>query len=855
MATKYARAGGGNWSADATWSLSSGGPADTVAPTAADDIVLDANSGNVTINSGATRVCRSINCTGYTGTLSHNASTTLDIGDGTAGAGNVALKFVSGMTYSIGSVNTSLIQFISTSVTQQTVDTGGKSVPRFIFGGSSNGNWILNSNVNCTSTNGFTDLTRGTLDFNGFTLTAFGFRSQGSATRTLTITNSALTLNGASSKVFQATGTNLTVNATGSTITCNASSQTFQSTHANLTFGTVIMSGTTATLSSVSTNTFTDLQFTGSGVASITSALTATSLTRTGSASVNDELTLAANIIVTGSLILNGNSGQNRLFIESSVLGVQRTITNTGATNSWSYVDFMDIILTSSYDASSITGGSGDCGGNSGITFTSPTTQTWSGSSSGNWGANAWTTRVPLPQDTASFNGVSFSASQTITSNMPRLPNISFTGVSGTPTLGLTSTPPEFFGSVTLVAGMNLNGSAAVVFRGRGNHTIDSAGKTWGATSVNFAGPAGTYTLASAFTATNSINHTHGTLDANGFNVTCSTFSTNVTTTRSLVMGSGTWSFTTTGTATFFNATTSTGLTFSGENATILLSTAGGNTRTFAGGGRIYGTLRYIVASSPGTLLIQGSNTFNTINVESEALSAKSLQFTSGTTTTITNWAVNGFSSSNRVVITASTGGSAFTLTKPSGVVQSTWLTLSDSTATGGALWYAGANSTNSSNNSGWIFADFMSDDNFSKAQIVTIVTYNNNSLADVLAILQRASSSKLNIIVVDNLQENVSKANILKTIFAEQFAKANILFVDSRQNYSKANILGEITNFGKGDILKLILQDNFTKASILIADNTFSNYALGSIIPRGPIYKTKFGIYSQKSGIYMPFN
>ena len=55
-ATKFARTAGGNWSADATWSTSSGGAADTVAPTAADDVVLDANSGNVTIDAAA--VCR-----------------------------------------------------------------------------------------------------------------------------------------------------------------------------------------------------------------------------------------------------------------------------------------------------------------------------------------------------------------------------------------------------------------------------------------------------------------------------------------------------------------------------------------------------------------------------------------------------------------------------------------------------------------------------------------------------------------------------------------------------------------------------------------------------------------------------
>lgn len=50
MATKYVRAGGGDWNVDATWSLSSGGPADTVVPTANDRVDLDALSGNVLVD-------------------------------------------------------------------------------------------------------------------------------------------------------------------------------------------------------------------------------------------------------------------------------------------------------------------------------------------------------------------------------------------------------------------------------------------------------------------------------------------------------------------------------------------------------------------------------------------------------------------------------------------------------------------------------------------------------------------------------------------------------------------------------------------------------------------------------------
>jgi hypothetical protein len=49
-------------------------------------------------------------------------------------------------------------------------------------------------------------------------------------------------------------------------------------------------------------------------------------------------------------------------------------------------------------------------------------------------------------------------------------------------------------------------------------------------------------------------------------------------------------------------------------------------------------------------------------------------------------------------------GSSSYTFSKAGGVVNVDYLDIQRSTATGGAAWYAGVNSTNSGNNSGWIF-------------------------------------------------------------------------------------------------------------------------------------------------------
>ena len=86
--------GGGNSNAAGTWESGN-------LPTSRSNLLLTSGSGQLTIN--AAMACRSLDCTGYTNTLTHNASMALTIGDATAGLGNIALKLVSGMTYTLGS--------------------------------------------------------------------------------------------------------------------------------------------------------------------------------------------------------------------------------------------------------------------------------------------------------------------------------------------------------------------------------------------------------------------------------------------------------------------------------------------------------------------------------------------------------------------------------------------------------------------------------------------------------------------------------------------------------------------------------------------------------------------------------
>ena len=273
MAAKYARATGGNWNTDATWSTTDGGAADTVKPTAADDVFLTATSGAVTID--AASVCRSINCTGYASTLTHN-NFSLDIGDATAGASNIALKFSTTMAYT-ASAATSLFNFISTSATQQTVDfqsTGSvRRIGSATFNATSNGSWILSSSMQCASAFGTVTLTKGTLDINGQTCSWGLFNAANTNTKVLTLGSANITITG--SGAGQTQGWLLT--ATGTTLTANTATITLSGASAVFNTGAFTWGGTVV--------------FSGSGTPAINgSGATIANLTRTGTAVKTDEM-------------------------------------------------------------------------------------------------------------------------------------------------------------------------------------------------------------------------------------------------------------------------------------------------------------------------------------------------------------------------------------------------------------------------------------------------------------------------------------------------------------------------------------------------------------------------------------
>ena len=515
MATYYYRPVNGNWKSAGTWSNSSGGASNGLVPTATTDCVLDAGSGAFTLTangtSGAPALCRSLVCTGFAGTLAQGVGSYIDIGDGTAGN----LTLVAGMTYAPS--DTSFIRFKSTTTGNQ-ITTAGKRMGSLTFDGVG-GAWTLQDALDPVASAIIT-LTNGSFSTGSFNVGASSgttLSSSNSNTRTLTLGTTTWTMATGSTNWNIGTSTNMTLSAASSTIVYGGTANSTTFAGGGLTYGTLTSTAvTTGTLTITGANTF----------GTLTTSCGATTKTTTSGYS------LGANQTVTGTWTANGNSVILRNFIYSNTVGTARTI--TAGTVTVTHCDFRDITGAGagSWDLSAITGGSGDCGGNSGITFTTPATSYWvtsGGTSTGSmsavtrWastsGGTAGTGRAPLPQDTSIWNASSIDAgSRTITNDMPRVGTLTWTGVTNTPAFASGANAFECYGSVTLVAGMTHTGAGAWTFAGRANNTLDGGGLTWPTSSTITMNCTNTYsiTLQSNFTSNANINTTSGTIDFNG---------------------------------------------------------------------------------------------------------------------------------------------------------------------------------------------------------------------------------------------------------------------------------------------------------------------------------------------------
>lgn len=548
-----------------------------------------------------------------------------------------------------------------------TWSVGDGTVGNFNLTGGVGEAWTNTSTITFKSTTGTNNITT-----NGFTLNAVVFNGVGGTWQL----QDNMTLSSTTSPFTYTAGT---LDTNSKVITCSGA-------------GAAFVGGG---------QTYFELDLTGSGTPGITGTNTFTNLIRTSTAAKTDALSLSADQTVSGNLTFNGNSQSNRLLVRSNASpGTPRTITNTGATVGGQYVDFEDIVLTTSTNLSAITGGSGNCLGNSGITFTTSATQTWSGTVSGNWSTNAWTSRVPLPQDDIVISSA-FSASQTVTMDMPRFGrDITWVGSTGSPTWDFSTTPGAvLFGGITLIPGMSISGTQGISFKNRDSRTLTNATRTW-TNSIGLQMTGGTLVMADNFITNGSLTLTTGTLDCstNNPSMQMTFLSSSNSNTRALSMGNNTWTQTAT---TGWLLTTSSGMTLTPNASTILYTDTSNTNTTFAGGSLTYANVYFSRGTSTATITLTGTNTFT--DFKDDGTGTHTITFPN-VTTTVSSFTVSGIVS--HLITLQRTGASGtWTISDSSGSNNRDYLSISNSAATGGATWCAGANSTDGGGNTGWTFA------------------------------------------------------------------------------------------------------------------------------------------------------
>ncbi len=679
MANRYWVGGSASWdgTAGTKWSSTSGGAGGASVPTSADDVFFTSSStGTVTIASGNTGA-KSINCTGFTGTLTGTAAISV--------AGSMTL--VSGMTYS----HTGIVTFTGTG----TLNTAGKTFSGIVVNGS--GITLTLASALNTSSRTIT-VTSGSFVTSNFSVTASALIASSA------INTTSISL-GSSTVSLSSTGTPIDFTTTSGLpgLTFDAGTSTI-----NLTSGTsAIFNG--------GSRTFYDVSFTGGtagGTLTINNSNTFRNLSVTAISIGVKTLSLSANQTVTGTLSCAGTA-LARIFIQSNNLGTQRRI--TAAAISTPDCDFRDIEIAGAAAGSSPTR-AGNCGGNTGITFPEPKTVYRVGTN-GQWNVSGWSltsggsaanNNFPLAQDTAIINNSTTGTTLTLTSgyNYGTIDASSRT----TATTITVSSGINVHGNVSFGSGTTIAGAGEMVFTGRGTMVLNTAGKTVTfVTHINT--PTGTLQLGSAFTSTNGsgspgpIQLTSGTFDAATYNVTTPRFRSDNSNTRTLLMGSGLWTLTGTGTgSTSIWNVGSTNLTVNKGTADILLSdTSTANRQMWVGDGLSFNKLTIGGATGTSELYLFGSN-FSFTELASTKTVAHTVMFSSNIGT-IGTWSISG-SAGNLVTINSSDNNTrrTFTLTNPT-TSSINYLDVRDIGVTEPNKFYVGPNSLNDGNNLNVIFA------------------------------------------------------------------------------------------------------------------------------------------------------
>ena len=550
-------------------------------------------------------------------------------------------------------------------------------------------------------------LAGGSLTLNGFNLTTGVFASTGTTTRSIAFgTNNiilASTSVGATVLSF-ATATGFTYTGTGGFISDASITRTYV-------FGTtggtatnslnLTLTGSGTAIQTFTTNSwFNKLNFgTTAFTIGLSQLLNLNELTLSSGGTFTN---LTATMRGTGTITNNGTAPLGLLIINSpggtvtlaSNLSVQNQTTLTAGTfnlNNFNLTCVGAAFNSNNANTRAIQFGTGSiiltASGVAVLEMTNATGFTWTGT--GGFSSDATQNRTFTFGTTGGTSTNAPNLSLTSGVNSPTITTGSWFNI-----LNFTGCTGAFSGSLNLnslildIGGTYTSITAVMV----GTGTITPNGKTLAALTINTSG---TTTLAGALIVSGATTSTLGTLALGVYNLTSGSFASTGSLTRSITGTNSIFTITGSGATAWSNAS-ATGWTCSGITISMTSATA----KTFAGGGATYPILSQ---GGSGALTITGSNSFSDIT---DTVQPCTITFTAATTTTVSAFTLSG-TSGNLVTINSSTPGTRFNLVKTNGVVNTNYLSIQDSSVTGGSGWYAGSNSTNVSNNLGWIFSNW----------------------------------------------------------------------------------------------------------------------------------------------------
>jgi len=674
MTTYYWVGGNGTWNATNTgnWSTTSGGSGGAGIPTSVDDVVFDVGSGigagfqNVYFDGG---VCRNFTAASVVGVSLYGQYSSPAV----TVHGNWTDNQPGGFGYFW--YFTPDVLFVSTT-TGKTIATNYSLSATFNGVG---GSWTATSNVNL----GNLVCTNGTFSSNSYNIATNSVTYSGTGTFNLTLNSTVTVYNG---NWNFGTTTGLTYNFSSSTITTQSGGGTFNG--GGLNYSTVNLNVYGGSSVLIGNNTF-------------------------GNLTIKDFVLLSNNQTVTGTFTTNpGNE-----FAVVSGGASQKTI--TAATVSLS--DFTSFFNINGAGAASWSGSFlGNMGGNTGITFPAAKTVYWNLAGSAEWTDNGWAATsggtpnpiyFPLVQDTAVFDNTGSAGTVYFSDGRYLiLPNIDMSARTTAMTFSTSSggyTAQTIWGNFTAGSGVTFIGTDSFYFSNPATTNLSGSTNAFSQPFIVSGGAVGSVgcslNISANTTTNNSLSIFNGTFSCIGKTFTCLTIDTN-TSSSALNITNSTINLSGDGTVFYGDPATSVVAT----GSTIAFTNNTTNQKAFYSNGLTFNSLAFGGNTSIANYYIsQGSWTGTWSSTKTTAFN---IYLEDSQITNVANWTING--SAGNLVGLYSFYGSQATINKTGGgTVNTNYLQIQNSDATPpSATWFAGKNSLNLGNNTGWVF---LSDSKF----------------------------------------------------------------------------------------------------------------------------------------------